>query len=62
MAVDFDFNALGKSNTILIVIAGYILHLITNIVLKYFIKILQYVRTDITQLLGTINTEIFSYL
>lgn len=62
MAVDFDFNALGKSNIILIVIAGYILHLITNFVLKYFIKILQYVRTDITQLLGTINTEIFSYL
>lgn len=62
MAVDFDFNALGKSNIILIVTVGSILHLITNIVLKYFIKILQYVRTDITQLLGTINIEIFSYL
>lgn len=55
-------NVLGKSNIILILIAGFIPHLITSFILDSFIKILQNVITDITQLLETINTEIFSYL
>lgn len=57
-AVDFDFNVLGKSYIIWIVIAGSVPHLIKIFVLNSFIKTLKDVRTDITQLLGNINTNI----